>query len=205
MGADRDRKFERWGHRVEYRVRAPEHCPIRRLDTEVTGVSVFWNDGTINCDFVTRDADGEIAVNHVDHSDTTGCPCAVVFENDAIPRVRPARSGTDGDLRLTTYVQSPDRAEQITTALREVSSSFEVIDYREIGAGEEWSARIDLSGLTDKQREAIRMAMVEGYYEMPSETTVEDLAAMTGISSSAFATRLRKAEREIFSQLLEHV
>ncbi|MGM0398478.1 MAG: helix-turn-helix domain-containing protein [Halobacteriota archaeon] len=205
MGADRNRDLERWGHRVEYRVRAPERCPIRQLDVEVTGISVFWNDGTINCDYVTRNADGEITVHHASQSDTSDCPCAVVFENDAIPRIRPSRTGTDGDLCLTTYVQSPERAEQITAALREVSSSFEVIDYREIGAGEEWSARLDLAGLTDKQREAIRMAMLEGYYEMPSETTVEELAAMTGISSSAFATRLRKAEREIFSQLLEYV
>ncbi|AKH97194.1 helix-turn-helix domain-containing protein [Halanaeroarchaeum sulfurireducens] len=198
MGEDReDVRFDRWGYRLEYRVQAPEACPVRRLDAEVTDVTVFWGDGTVNCDFVTRSDDGEISVRHYCHSNGEECPCSAVFENGAIPRVSPVRDESADELLITTYVGTPTTAESITASLHEVSSSVEVVDYREIGPDAEWSARVDLSALTDKQREAIRTAMYEGYYETPSETTIESLASLVGISSSAFATRLRNASTRL--------
>ena len=206
MGEDTgNARFDRWGYRLEYRVRAPEACPVSRLDAEVTDVTVCWGSGSVNCDFVTRSDDGEISVRHYRHSGSEGCPCSAVFEHGAIPRVSPEGSESSDQLLITTYVGTPTTAESITASLHEVASSVGVVDYREIGPDAEWPAHVDLSALTDEQREAIRTAMEEGYYETPKMTTMESLASLAGISSSTFETRLRTAERKVFSQLLEYV
>lgn len=52
-------------------------------------------------------------------------------------------------------------------------------------------------GLTDGQREALLMAFDRGYFRDPREITLQELAAETGISSTAFGRRLRRASEEL--------
>ncbi len=51
--------------------------------------------------------------------------------------------------------------------------------------------------LTDKQREAIELAVGGGYYDHPRKVSVEDLAKKAGRAFSTFQAHLRKAERKI--------
>ncbi len=51
--------------------------------------------------------------------------------------------------------------------------------------------------LTDKQKNAIRLAIKERYYDYPRKTSIEKLAKLSKISFSAFHAHLRKAERKI--------
>ncbi|SFR42008.1 HTH DNA binding domain-containing protein [Halogeometricum rufum] len=57
--------------------------------------------------------------------------------------------------------------------------------------------------LTDKQRTALRVAVVEGYFEWPRETTASELAESLGIAQPTFARHLRVAERKLFSALFD--
>lgn len=52
-------------------------------------------------------------------------------------------------------------------------------------------------GLTDGQREALMMAFERGYFSDPREITLQELAAETGISSTAFGRRLRRASEQL--------
>lgn len=52
-------------------------------------------------------------------------------------------------------------------------------------------------GLTDGQREALLMAFERGYFSDPREITLQELAAETGISSTAFGRRLRRASEQL--------
>lgn len=58
-----------------------------------------------------------------------------------------------------------------------------------------------LESLTDRQQEAVRVALSIGYYEVPREATVEDVAAELDVATATAAEHLRKAESTVFSSL----
>lgn len=51
----------------------------------------------------------------------------------------------------------------------------------------------DALGLTDRQRETIRTATRMGYFEVPRQVELEDLAGVLGVSRQAVSERLRRA------------
>ncbi|WP_254544358.1 helix-turn-helix domain-containing protein [Halomarina pelagica] len=55
--------------------------------------------------------------------------------------------------------------------------------------------------LTDEQREALLLALEEGYFDTPSEVTLTSLADELGISQQALSQRIRRGNKAI----LEHV
>lgn len=56
-----------------------------------------------------------------------------------------------------------------------------------------------LDELTDRQREVIRTAYDEGYYEVPREVTTGDIAAELDVDPSTVAEHLQRAERNLLS------
>lgn len=60
-----------------------------------------------------------------------------------------------------------------------------------------------LSHLTDRQKEIIIAAQKNGYYNIPREITMEELARKLGISKATTTEHLQKAENLIISHLVE--
>lgn len=58
-------------------------------------------------------------------------------------------------------------------------------------------------GLTDRQYEALTLAITRGYYEDPRQATAEELAEEMGISQPSMSSLLRRAERQLLSSTLE--
>ncbi|MFP8954921.1 helix-turn-helix domain-containing protein [Natrialbaceae archaeon A-arb3/5] len=59
-------------------------------------------------------------------------------------------------------------------------------------------------GLTERQREALRLAISRGYYESPRQVTAEELAEELDISQPSLSALLRRGERRLlFSSLGE--
>ena len=188
-------------YRLTYRIEPPADCPIRHVEGEVTDLVVFRTGETVHGDVVARTDDG-VVTRHYDCTRGPDCLCSVFFDNDVVPRVRPTRSGDD-ELVITTYTASIETAWQITAALRDAVSSITVLDAREFGPEAEWVTQVDMTVLTDRQRDAVRLALDAGYYETPRASSERELASMAGVSRSAFSAQLRTAEREILSQALE--
>ncbi|AKH96570.1 helix-turn-helix domain-containing protein [Halanaeroarchaeum sulfurireducens] len=195
------REFERREYRLTYRVTPPSTCPIERMGREVDDVSIFRTPDDMKCDFTVRE-DGKSSVKHHRRSADRRCPCSVFFETRAVPHVT-----LDGeDLRITTYVDEPEAGYDIAERLKSISEDVSLVDFRRVaGEDADLNARIDLSALTKKQLQAVAIALERGYYRTPSETTIEEMAAETDVSSSAFATRLRNAEQAIADQLLDAI
>lgn len=57
--------------------------------------------------------------------------------------------------------------------------------------------------LTDRQREVVRTAYEQGYYETPSRTSHERIAAELGCAPSTVGEHLRKAEARLVASLFE--
>lgn len=57
--------------------------------------------------------------------------------------------------------------------------------------------------LTDRQKEVLRYAYVNGYFERPRDTTGRDLAAQLGITQPTFSQHLRSAQQKVFTVLFE--
>ncbi|MWG35188.1 helix-turn-helix domain-containing protein [Halomarina oriensis] len=57
-------------------------------------------------------------------------------------------------------------------------------------------------GLTEKQRDLLEMATRRGYFDVPREVGLEELAAEAGISHQAASERLRRAQATLNSRAL---
>jgi predicted DNA binding protein len=60
-----------------------------------------------------------------------------------------------------------------------------------------------LPDLTDKQREAIDLAIKHGYYNSPRKISVQELAKISGLSFSTFQVHLRKSEEKLIPNFFE--
>ncbi len=186
-------------YRLTYRVRPPASCPVRDASGTVSDVTVFVNDDKRRCELLVQGETGTLSVERHGQSTDHSCPCSVVIENGAIPHLKPG--GEPGYLEVSLYVAETKAAQAITDGLESVASDVELIDYAALDSADTIPVRLDLGSLTEKRRAALRRAITNGYYETPSQTTIEEMAEAAGISSSAFATRLRKAEQEVFEQI----
>ena len=64
------------------------------------------------------------------------------------------------------------------------------------------SDELSRDGLTDRQREALTLAVSRGYYENPRQVTTEELAEELGISQSSLSGLLRRGERQLLTASL---
>lgn len=56
--------------------------------------------------------------------------------------------------------------------------------------------------LTDEQRAVLRVALEKGYFEVPRDGNLKDIAEKLGISSQAASERLRRGHRRLVNQQL---
>jgi predicted DNA binding protein len=59
-----------------------------------------------------------------------------------------------------------------------------------------------LAGLSDRQREALEVAVAGGYYERPRAIDTADVATTMGVGRRTAAEHLRKAERQVLTALV---
>lgn len=62
---------------------------------------------------------------------------------------------------------------------------------------------VDGATLSDRQREAVRAAWAVGYYELPREGNLADVAARLDCGTSTASDLLRRAERRLVAGLLD--
>lgn len=62
-----------------------------------------------------------------------------------------------------------------------------------------------LSSIPPRQRELLKLGLERGYFEIPREVTLEELAAEMDITKTTASNHLRKAERKLMSFLVRYV
>lgn len=106
---------------------------------------------------------------------------------------RPSEFTAEGDLRMTLIGNAPTFSKTIPMVPDELR-----VDVKATGPYRPDLNRLE-SMLTDRQREVLNIAITEGYYEEPRETTQDDLATVLGLAPGTVGQHLRRIEAKVFS------
>lgn len=120
---------------------------------------------------------------------------ATALENDATVL---EAAGRNGEWELRLRFRTEKGASDFSEACSKQGLSYQVdrvYHPKEPNAGGDF-------GITPKQREAVRAALDAGYYEVPPETTMNEVAADLGISQQSLSRRLRRAHGNLVTNAL---
>lgn len=148
---------------------------------DVTGVELIWK----------RDSTGLLQV------ETESAPLLLPLWRAGIPIEMPfsVRDGT-ATWELTT---SSDRLSELGSLLEETDIGYDLEYVAEIGASE-----VDRL-LTDRQREVLLAAFEAGYYAVPRESTLTEVAEELDVSKATASDVVHRAESALVSWFLrEH-
>lgn len=195
------------GVRLTLTVHLPSDCPLEGYSGDITSSHREVDDETCHCQFVVRSEDG-IEETHkrssYDVSPDQRCICRVINDHGATPVLDRIEDGT---LTLTAYL---DRREDACELYQDVYSHFPEVDVERLATKRDEAVTsdrvsVDVSELTGKQREAVELAVVRGYYANPRGADLETLAGELDISRQALAHRLHSAEGKLLGQLFTDV
>jgi predicted DNA binding protein len=99
-------------------------------------------------------------------------------------------------------VDDHERLTEFYRACSERGVGIELVSVRNPGVPREFTAG---SGLTGTQRETLRIALENGYFDVPRRTNLGELADQLDVSDSAVSQRLRRGiETVLASVIAEH-
>ena len=127
------------------------------------------------------------------------CICHIFDNYDCVATIDGVRNGA-----LVIEVTVPDRTilRDLVTKLQQQVESVSM--QRIVREGSDATGNIEIStcGITDKQREALRVATRLGYYDTPRRTDLGSLAEELEISKSAVSQRLNAVESKLVKALV---
>lgn len=147
---------------------------------------------------VTFGSDSGPKHRYVTSAVTARCICPVFEQHNCITEI----NAVSGDsVIMTVTVQSRDELRSIVTELQAVEARVSV---ERLVQGDRSAAitEIETGAITDKQEEALELAVASGYYEKPRGTDLGTIAAELDISESAASQRLNAAETKLVKAFL---
>lgn len=119
------------------------------------------------------------------------------FEDRHLVVVPPVRFDEDAVMGMTIVGDGRD----IQQVLGDLPEAVEVT-VEEVGTYDRRGGT-PAGALTDRQLEAVRAALELGYYEVPREASLADVADALGCAESSASMLLRRAARAMFSRVLD--
>jgi hypothetical protein len=101
--------------------------------------------------------------------------------------------------KIRALVPSREALVAYRDACRERQLSFRLVGIYDESEGDSAGREF---GVTPRQREALVTALESGYFEVPRETTLSEMAAELGISDQALSARLRRGQTNLVRQTL---
>jgi len=84
------------------------------------------------------------------------------------------------------------------------SSDFKIYKFKEEKISDFFLLSV-IPNLTKKQKQALELAVIKGYYEYPRQIELKKLAKLMKISYSTYQAHLRKAEKKIIPSFLSKI
>lgn len=150
---------------------------------------------------VTVEVDGEQSREYVQGAVGERCICPALREVECAAEIEGFSGGS-----LIVDVTTPDRVvlRDLVAALRDRDATVHLERVLPLDVGDDRrDLQLDAGAITEKQREAIAVAVSRGYYERPRETDLDAIADALGVSPSAASQRLNGAETTLIQALVE--
>lgn len=101
----------------------------------------------------------------------------------------------DGEYRWRVLLENDRQIGLLYDTLTGRSREELSVTFERMGDAQGWAPdALTVASMPAEQREAIRLAVAEGYYEEPREVELQELAEATGVPRSTLSYRLRRAE-----------
>lgn len=175
-------------------------CCMDDYAEQVLDVDVRLDEETCNVDATVRDAENEtVRTMFFSEQLCSYCPGKIFSKYDCLPRYRRI---DEGSFIMETFVSDTDTVANIVNEVREISDSVSVksIVPTDDGDGTEIDI-VDLTEMTNKQRQALQYAKDAGYYDSGTDVSLQDLADRMEVSTSALSQLLDRAESNVIKQL----
>lgn len=125
----------------------------------------------------------------VDESADTGADIADALSRDGVVVVSPLEYLPDGRVRFTVVGEPAPLRSAVAAIPDEIAVELERAgEYDESGSS---------SPLSDRQREAMAAAVDVGYYDVPRQGSLEEVADRLGCSTGTASEHVRKAESKL--------
>ncbi len=106
------------------------------------------------------------------------------------------------ELKMTLSLSDERLGQQVLRFLAESDGEDSEITVHNISQTPERPSLVHVDTITETQWEAAKLAVEEGYYDVPRRASLGDLAAELEISKSAVSQRLSNLERTIITSLV---
>ncbi|MFW5920182.1 MAG: helix-turn-helix domain-containing protein [Halanaeroarchaeum sp.] len=172
-----------------------DDCPLTDVDRPIHDVDLQQMGRVCRSQVVTGGKD-DVEVLHLEQYMQKECVADVFHEYDCVPHVTDVR---EDSILVTVHPCDRSMIPELVGGLQDVGYPARVdrivrIDEEVLGTP---PVLCDFSLLTEKQQEALVLAVERGYYEQPREATLEDLAEDLDVGKSAVSHRLKAAEAKI--------
>ncbi|WP_254768068.1 helix-turn-helix domain-containing protein [Salinilacihabitans rarus] len=131
------------------------------------------------------------------------CICSVIRSHDCISSVD---AFEDDDLIVSLSTCDREQIFSIISSLKDTGAEVRLqqLTTDELDEANR-SFTLEVDGFTDKQLEAVEVAVSAGYYDVPRRTDLADISNRLGITRSAVSNRLCAAERKLVRELFEAI
>ena len=200
---------ERRDFELVLEIEFPDPCPLADLPAGVSDISLRTHGQGCELDLVQQSGTrgGGFEIRHVSTSkidadeEPCACVCSIFKRHDCLPHLK---QQVEGALTVVTYPPTRAIGSDLVRALQEECES---VTLRAVHGPETrvsgTKRTVDVSAVTLKQQEAMRLAVSRDFFGPGGDSTLEELADDLGIASSAFSQRLGRAKSEIFGQLFD--
>lgn len=214
------------GLRVEVGVSGPGECPVagasagsERSVTAVSRASVPDSTGRVPEEFTVEERGPD---HREDSGSTEGLSEVASYGSETVYRFQRSPDqpcvcerietfgypvsdvrAADGALHVSFHAPDPETVREVVTELRD---RFDGVRLRKLtrADGEDGAdlAFVDRSRLTDRQREVLRAAYEQGYFEHPKGANASEVAETLDISPSTFREHLAAAQRKVLDAVV---
>lgn len=184
--------------RVAIRIEPETDCPMLQFDVQPEHIEAQLAGDTCLCKAILERS--ETVVEHAERDLETDCACSVFHEHACIADI----SAVDEDgITIETHVSDRGVIEDLIGDLKHVGDAVELLEIATNYDGDlaDRVEQVDLSSLTEKQRQAAKLAIENGYYKRPRQTSLQEMATDLDISQQALSQRLGAVEEKLIGQL----
>jgi len=187
--------------RATLEVTPPESafCPVVSEAPNAADVTRNSTDDACHSELTVRDGDRWYH-EYVSGPRTGACACRTIGEFDCAFDVEKTHNGA---LLMTVVVDDRSILSDIIGALKETGATTRLCQLSALSGHGDATIEVDVTDVTEKQREAVELAIELGYYDSPRNATLSDLADRLEISKSAASQRLTAVETKLVRTLFE--